>query len=64
MLANGVDLEDGVIVELEAEPADDVDFDADEGAMLVLPTAILGCVSVDRGLLEDVRARVGETTQR
>jgi hypothetical protein len=43
MEANDADLEDCVIVELDGEPSGDVDFDADQGAMLVIPTAIVAC---------------------
>jgi hypothetical protein len=57
MLANGADLEDCVIVELEAARADDLDFDADEGAVLVIPTAIAQCLSVDEELAVTVRER-------
>jgi hypothetical protein len=31
-----------VVVELEGRESDDVDFDADEGALLVYPTRIVG----------------------
>ena len=40
MVETGGDIEDRLVVELEAQPAGDVDFDADHGAMLVVPTAI------------------------
>jgi hypothetical protein len=49
MLRHGADLDDCTIVELEARLADDVDFDADEGVMLVIPTAIRGCSPADAG---------------
>ena len=52
MIVNGADLDDCVIVELEAVARGDVDFDADQGAMLVIPTAIRGCARVDRSLAE------------
>jgi hypothetical protein len=57
MLANDADLEECVIVELDAGPAEDVDFDADQGAMLVIPTEILECEGVDDELAEAVRSR-------
>jgi hypothetical protein len=57
MLAKEADLDGCVIVELEANPAQDLDFDADQGAMLVIPTRILGCAAVDHELAADVRAR-------
>lgn len=43
MESKAVDLEGCLIVELDGEPSGDVDFDADQGAMLVIPTAILAC---------------------
>jgi hypothetical protein len=55
MLAKEAEVSECVVVELEAEPADDVDFDADQGAMLVIPTRIIGCAPVDLGLAERVR---------
>jgi hypothetical protein len=41
MAARDADLEGSVLVELEGEPAEDDDFDADEGALLVFPTRIV-----------------------
>lgn len=57
MLLKETDLEECVIVELDAGPADDVDFDSDQGAMLVIPTEIVGCDSADEQLATDVRGR-------
>lgn len=42
MLARQSDLGDCVALELEARMADDIDFDADEGALLVIPVEIVG----------------------
>lgn len=50
MITCGADLDGCVVVELEAGAADDVDFDADQGAMLVIPTAVLACHRVDSEL--------------
>ena len=44
-----------MIVELEAVHADDVDFDADQGAMLVIPTAIVSRAAADPRAAERVR---------
>jgi hypothetical protein len=55
MLANEADIERCVVLELEAELADDVDFDADEGALLVIPTAISSCSTVDQSVYDRVR---------
>jgi len=60
MLDRDADLDDCTIVELDAEPAREVDFDADEGAMLVIPTRILGCCAGDHELAKQVRARAAQ----
>ena len=60
MLANGAELNDCLVVELEAQRAADVDFDADEGALLALPSAICACAPPDRGLIERIRDRARE----
>lgn len=57
MLVKDADLAECVIVELEAEPAEDVDFDGDQGAMLVIPTEVLGCAGVDRRLATEIQPR-------
>lgn len=57
MLHNGANLDDCVIVALEAGGAADVDFDADEGAVLVTPTGLRECMPVDDALIERVRER-------
>ena len=66
MLANGAGLDDCLVAELEGQRAPDVDFDADEGALLVLPTAVLACARPDKRLVDEVRARArrmnGEVT--
>jgi hypothetical protein len=58
MIVNGADLEDCVIVELDGQPSDDVDFDSDQGAVLVIPTEIVACRRVDPGLIERVQAEL------
>lgn len=55
MLAKGADLDGCVVVELEASLAEDVDFDADQGALLVLPSEIVRCMPVDRALATRVQ---------
>lgn len=45
MRGRDADIDGSLLVELEGEPSDDEDFDADEGALLVRPTRI---VSVTR----------------
>ena len=42
-----VDLDDRRLVELEGEPLEEMDFDADEGAVLVRPTRIVALRRVD-----------------
>ena len=57
MLVKKADLEDCLVVELEARRAPDVDFDADQGALLVIPTAIHLHSGPDRALARTVRER-------
>lgn len=56
MVAKGADLRDCMIVELDGRPSGELDFDADQGAMLVIPTAILACHRVDRDLATRIEA--------
>jgi hypothetical protein len=58
MLHKDADLDECTIVELDAKPAADVDFDADQGAMLVIPTSIVRCGPVDRDLMGRVSSQV------
>jgi hypothetical protein len=57
MLVKEAGLDECTIVELEAERAEDVDFDADQGAMLVIPTRIFGCAGVNHQLAKDIQVR-------
>jgi hypothetical protein len=57
MLANDAELGDCVVVELEANRALDVDFDADEGALLAMPSAIRARSAPDTDLMDRVRER-------
>jgi hypothetical protein len=56
MLRRDVSFEGCVILELDGELAPDVDFDADEGALLVLASAIVRCLAVQPELLRQLRA--------
>jgi len=40
MQRRGAEIGDACLLELEGEPSPDEDFDADEGAMLIIPRAI------------------------
>lgn len=55
MLDKGTDVDDSVVVEVEGERSDEVDFDADQGALLVIPTEVVRTESADAGLAERVR---------
>jgi hypothetical protein len=57
MLSNDVELDNCLVVELEAKRSPDVDFDGDEGALLVLPTAICACAAPDKAVVDTVRER-------
>lgn len=46
------EVSDRVLVELEGEPSEDVDLDADAGALLVHPTRIVAVAPLDAALLD------------
>jgi hypothetical protein len=48
------------LVRLEGERSEDEDFDADEGALLVRPTKILGSSGLDWARIEELRAKLGD----
>jgi hypothetical protein len=54
MLDRDTDFEGKVVVELEGLHSDDTDFDADEGALLVVPTRVAGTRPIDAELLARV----------
>jgi hypothetical protein len=47
-----------VILELKGKLSDDRDLDADEGAVLILPSRIAGCHEVDRLRLRELGSRL------
>lgn len=55
MLRRESDVDGSLIVELEGERSDDVDFDADEGALLVFPTRIVEAVPLDRERIAELK---------
>jgi hypothetical protein len=61
MVERDADL-DGLVVELDGEPTDDLDLDADSGALLVRPVAIVGAEPVDREVAEELRRRLSATS--
>ncbi len=56
MVERGADFEDCVVVELEGHESEDEDFDADEGALLVIPTRIVDSRRVDENRLREAKA--------
>lgn len=56
MVDRGADFEDCVVVELEGHESEDEDFDADEGALLVIPTRIVDTRPVDKDRLSEAKA--------
>ncbi len=56
MLERGADVEGCVVVELEGHQSEDEDFDADEGALLVIPTRIVETRPVDENRLREANA--------
>jgi hypothetical protein len=55
MVKRDTDIEGSLIVELEGERSADVDFDADEGALLVFPTRIMRAAPPDRERLAELK---------
>lgn len=55
MLRRDSDMDGSLLVELEGTESHDVDFDADEGALLVFPTRIVRAIDVDRDRIEQLR---------
>lgn len=64
MARRDVDLDDRRLVALEGEPVDEMDFDADEGAVLVRPTRIIGVQDVEASDVEAAREHVGRERTR
>ena len=54
----------GTLVALEAELADDVDFDADQGSILVIPTAIENARPIEPDALDTIRSLSESAAQR
>lgn len=46
----------GLLVELEADPAEDPDFDADQGAILVIPTTIERVRPIEPEAVQSIRS--------
>ena len=56
MVDRGADFGDCIVIELEGHESEDEDFDADEGALLVIPTAIVDTRPVDEDRLREAEA--------
>jgi hypothetical protein len=54
MLRRRGKLDGGLLVELEDEPTDDEDFDADEGALLIRPTRMVDVREPDGERIEEL----------
>ena len=54
MLRRRGTLDGAIVVELEGEPTEDEDFDADEGALLITPTRIVGVREPDWERIEEM----------
>jgi hypothetical protein len=55
MIGRGADFEGCVVVKLEGVESEDEDFDADEGALLVLPKRVVECKDVDEQRVRELR---------
>ena len=53
------DFEGSVIVELEGEPGEEPDLDAEAGALLAHPAEVVRTMPVDRERVSDLRRRLG-----
>lgn len=60
MLRRDADMEGSIVVELEGKESDDVDFDADEGALLVFPTRIVATSDLDQRRIHELRDELQE----
>jgi hypothetical protein len=60
MLRRDSDMEGSLIVELEGTESDAPDFDADEGALLVLPTRIVEAREVDRDRIDELKQELAD----
>jgi hypothetical protein len=58
MLRRDSDMEHSLLVGLQGTQSDDVDFDADEGALLVFPIRIVEVHDVDRDRIEELAGQV------
>lgn len=56
----GAEVEDSVVVELEGPVSDDLDLDADEGALLIHPRRVVGVEPLDAEVVRSIRARIGD----
>jgi hypothetical protein len=53
-------VEDKVVVELEGKLSEDLDLDADHGALLVFPDRLVAVEPLDPEVVASIRDRVGE----
>lgn len=61
MVKRDADLDgDCVLLELEGSPSDDADFDADEGALLIVPSRIVSTGQVDERRVEELRRELAD----
>ena len=58
LLERDVDLEDRMVVELSGPRSDDIDLDADAGALLILPAQIVDRRPINTRLIEEIRSHV------
>jgi hypothetical protein len=57
---NDASVEGKVVVELEGELSEDIDLDADHGALLVFPDRLVAVEPLDPAVVASIRDRVGE----
>ncbi|HET9184636.1 MAG TPA: hypothetical protein VFN82_00720 [Solirubrobacterales bacterium] len=57
---NDAGVEDKVVVEIEGELSEDLDLDADHGALLVFPERLVSVERLDPEVVAAIRDRIGE----
>ena len=62
LVERGAELEGKAVVEIAGRRSEDLDLDADQGALLVFPERIVEARPLDPEIAEAVRRRLGDTS--
>lgn len=63
LAVKGAEVEGRVVVELDGPFSDDLDLDADEGALLVHPQRLVGVEPLDAEVVRAIRRRIGSEAE-